>query len=153
MSEMKIPNVALAYQESEALGASPVGVVVLLYNRLVQDIHDAVAAMKASRVEDRSAHVNHALLILQQLQGRLDFADGGESARQLHAFYSHSRAKLLEAQIRQSPELMIAQARALLQVRDAWVQVEQTSAPHANPVTSSAPDAPSAGISALNLGA
>ena len=79
MSEMKIPNVALAYQESEALGASPVGVVVLLYNRLVQDIHDAVAAMKASRVEDRSAHVNHALLILQQLQGRLDFADGGES--------------------------------------------------------------------------
>src|ERR1700734_3666149 len=107
---MKTPNAALAYRETSSLGASPVGVVVLLYDRLAQDIHAAIAAMKSGNVEDRSSRINHGLLILQQLQGNLDFAAGGAAARQLDVFYSHIRGKLLEAQIRQSPELLLAQA-------------------------------------------
>ena len=107
---MKSPNAALAYREASSLGASPVGVIVLLYDRLARDIHAAIAAMKSNEVEARSSHINHALLILQQLQGSLDFAAGGAAARQLDIFYSHVRGKLLEAQIRQSPELMLAQA-------------------------------------------
>ena len=93
---MKIPNAAFAYRETASLGATPVGVVVLLYDRLAQDIHDAIAAMKGIDVETRSLSINHALLILQQLQGRLDFAAGGTAARQLDAFYGHIRGKLLE---------------------------------------------------------
>jgi len=123
---MKIPNAALAYREAASLGASPLGVVVLLYDRLVQDIHAAIAAMKANQLEARSAAVNHALLILQQLQGRLDFTAGGVAARQLDGFYGHIRGKLLEAQIRQSPEMMMAQAQALLQVREGWAAVERS---------------------------
>lgn len=123
---MKIPNAALAYREAASLGASPVGIVVLLYDRLVQDIHAAIAAMKDNQLEARSAAVNHALLILQQLQGRLDFTAGGAAARQLDAFYGHIRGKLLEAQIRQSPEMMMAQAQALLQVREGWAAVERS---------------------------
>ena len=109
---MKRPNAALAYREAVLLGATPIGMVVLLYDRMVQDIHNAVAALKANDVEARSAHVNHALLILQQLQGTLDFAAGGPVAQQLDAFYSHIRGKLLEAQIRRSPD-MLAQAHAI----------------------------------------
>ncbi len=124
---MNIPNAAFAYRENASLGASPLGVVVLLYDRLLQDIHDAVAASKAKQVEVRTAALNHALLILQQLQGRLDFAAGGAAAKQLDDFYSHTRAKLLEAQIRQSPEMMMVQAQALLQLRECWVQVEASS--------------------------
>ena len=122
---MKIPNAALAYREAASLGASPLGVVVLLYDRLVQDIHTAIAAMTANQLEARSAAVNHALLILQQLQGRLDFSAGGAAARQLDGFYGHIRGKLLEAQIRQSPEMMMAQAQALLQVREGWAAMER----------------------------
>ncbi len=140
---MKLPNAALAYREAVLLGATPIGMVVLLYDRMVQDIHNAVAALKAKDVEARSAHVNHALLILQQLQGRLDFANGGAAAKQLDEFYSHVRGKLLEAQIRQSPEIMLEQARALLQIRECWAQVEtstyQTTAAAA-PVSSETDD-------------
>ena len=42
---MKIPNAAFTYRETASLGASPVGVVILLYDRLAQDIHAAIAAM------------------------------------------------------------------------------------------------------------
>jgi len=121
---MKIPNAALAYREAASLGASPLGVVVLLYDRLAHDIYGAVAAMKSEDIELRSAHVNHALLILQELQGKLDFSSGRAAARQLDAFYSHVRGKLLEAQIRRSPELLLEQARALLQVRECWAQLD-----------------------------
>lgn len=124
---MKIPNAALAYREAASLGASPVGVVVLLYDRLAQDIHGAVAAMKNNDVETRSLKMNHALLVLQQLQGSLDFPAGGAAARQLDAFYSHIRGKLLEAQIRQSPELLLAQAQAIAQIRESWAEVERNA--------------------------
>ena len=109
------------------MGATPVGMVVLLYDRLLRDLHDAVASMKANQLEERSIAVNHALLILEQLQGRLDFAAGGATARQLHSFYSMVRGKLLEAQIRQSPELMLAQVQAIAQVRESWAEVERSS--------------------------
>jgi len=126
---MKIPDAALAYCETASLGASPVGVVVLLYDRLAQDIHRGGVAMKNGDVEARIEHINHALLVLQQLQGRLDFARGGAAARQLDSFYSLVRGKLLEAQIRQSPDLLFAQAQAIAQVREGWAEVERT--PHA----------------------
>ncbi len=150
---MKSPHAALAYRETASLGASPVGVVVLLYDRLAQDIHAAIAAMKSNDLEARSSHINHALLILQQLQGSLDFAAGGAAARQLDAFYSHIRGKLLEAQIRQSPELMLAQAQAIAQVREGWAEVERNASQAVTPVLPSAPDRLSAEIPALNLGA
>ena len=123
---MNLPNAALAYREAASMGASPLGMVVLLYDRLVQDIHEAIAAMKTGQTEARSASVNHALLILQQLQGRLDFTAGTTAARQLDVFYSHVRGKLLEAQIRQSPEMMLAQVQAVAQVREGWAAIERS---------------------------
>jgi flagellar protein FliS len=107
ISNMGVPNPASAYREATCLGATPVGMVVLLYDRLVLDIHRAVAALDAGDIESRATHVNHALLILQQLQGTLDFQQGAATARQLDNFYSVLRGKLVEAQMRQSRELML----------------------------------------------
>jgi len=125
---MKSSDAAFAYRESAFLGASPVAMIILLYDRLVQDIHNAIRAMNAADVEARTAHLNHALLILQQLQGTLDFQQGGVAARQLDNFYSTIRAKLLEAQIRQSRETLAEQMHAVLQVREAWAGVERGGA-------------------------
>lgn len=149
---MKIPNAALAYRESASLGASPVGVVVLLYDRLAQDIHAAIAAMQSGDVEARSLSINHALLILQQLQGRLDFTAGAGAARQLDSFYSHVRGKLLEAQIRQSPELLLAQAQAIAQIRESWAEVERDASRAIAAVAPPTVETASTGTPAVNLG-
>ncbi len=150
---MNSPNAVLAYGETASLGASPVGVVVLLYDRLAQDIHAAIAAMKSHDLEARSSHINHGLLILQQLQGSLDFAAGGAAARQLDTFYSHIRGKLLEAQIRQSPELMLTQAQAIAQVRQSWATIERNAVQASAAVPPTTADTATAGASALNMGA
>ena len=55
---MKFPNAALAYSETASVGASPVGMLVLLYDRLLQDIHNAVSALDARDIESRSRHAH-----------------------------------------------------------------------------------------------
>ncbi len=130
------------YQDSAVRGATPIELVVLLYDSAIEDMRRALAAMKKGEIEARSAAVGHALMVLQQLQGTLDFERGGTAAKQFEQFYSLVRAKLLEAQIRSSPDLMQQQIRFLSEVRDCWTQAKRLLQPHPHPATA-APGEPS----------
>ena len=122
---MNNPQAKLAYWENLVDGASPIGLVVILYDRAIRDMRNALNAMKANDIEARTTHVNHALLILEQLQGRLDFARGGEAARQFERFYNVTRAKPLEAQMRQSTAILEEQIRHMSEVRACWSEAEK----------------------------
>ncbi|MGC2110496.1 MAG: flagellar export chaperone FliS [Candidatus Korobacteraceae bacterium] len=113
------------YQDSAVRGATPIELVVLLYDAAIEDMRRASAAMRQGDIEARSAQVGHALMVLQQLQGTLDFEHGGAAAKQFEQFYNLIRAKLLEAQIRHSPDLMQQQIRFMSEVRDGWIQAER----------------------------
>ncbi len=76
-------------------------------------------------------------MVLQQLQGTLDFERGGEAARQLEQFYNVVRAKLLEAQIRGSGDLMQQQIRSMSEVRDCWSEAKRRL--QSEPVVPAAP--------------
>jgi flagellar secretion chaperone FliS len=120
-----------AYREIAAENATPVGLVILLYERLIQDIQNAASTIADKDMDARVAHLNHAFLILQQLQGTLNFDVGANVARQLDRFYDVMRAKLLEAQIRQSKDLLLEQARLAAEVKESWVEVEKKEASQA----------------------
>jgi flagellar protein FliS len=117
------------YQEGAVLGAAPIDLVVLLYDAAIADMRGAWGAMKAGDIEVRTSYVQHALIVLQQLQGTLDFERGGSSARQFEQFYNVVRAKLLESQLRASPELMQQQIRFVSEVRDCWLQAKRLLQP------------------------
>jgi flagellar secretion chaperone FliS len=117
------------YQDNAVQGAAPIDLVVILYDAAIEDMRRALAAMKKSEIEARTAAVQHAFIILQQLQGTLDFERGGSSARQFEQFYNVVRAKLLEAQLQSSPELMQQQIRCLSEVRDCWLQAKRMLQP------------------------
>ncbi len=117
------------YQENTVLGASPIELVVILYDRAIEDMRRALAAMKSGEIEARAAGVGHALMVLNQLQGTLDFEHGGTAAKQFEQFYNLVRAKLLEAQMRSSSDLMQQQVRFMSEVRDCWVQAKRILQP------------------------
>lgn len=119
------------YQDSAVRGATPIELVIVLYDSAIQDLRRALAAMEGSDVETRSTAINHSLMILQQLQGTLDFERGGGPARQFEQFYNVIRAKILEAQMRGSPELMRQQLRSMTEVRDCWIEAERLLQPAA----------------------
>jgi flagellar secretion chaperone FliS len=119
----------LAYRESAVRGATPIELVVILFDAAINDMRRAVSAIRASDVEERAAAVRHAMLVLQQLQGTLDFEKGGDVARQFEHFYNLIRAKVLESQLRNSPELMQQPIRFMAEVRDCWVEAEKQLQP------------------------
>jgi len=117
-----------AYRETAVQGASPLRLVVLLYEQAIQDLQRAMAAMAEGSVERRTQEINHALAVVGQLQGSLNMERGGEVARNLDRFYSVLRASLQEAQARVSPEILRKQVANLLTLRETWTEVERAIA-------------------------
>jgi flagellar secretion chaperone FliS len=106
-----------------AQNASPVGLVIILYDVLSSDLRRAIEAVKSRDIEKRSHALNHAFLVLGELEGSLNRENGGEAARLQVEFYSHIRAKVLEAQIKASAEILERQIELILDVRGAWEQL------------------------------
>jgi len=125
------------YQDSAVRGATPMELVILLYDSAIEDMRRALTAMNKSDIEARGNEISHALIVLQQLQGTLDFERGGSAARQFEQFYNLVRAKLLEAQMRGSTELMQQQIRYMSEVRDCWAQARRMLEPGPNTAAAS----------------
>lgn len=119
-----MPDANLSYRYNEVLTADPVGLVVLLYDILLRDLREAIAALTADAIERRAAAVRHSMLVLQQLQSTLDRERGGNVARNLDNFYDFTRAKLLEAQIKASPAMFEEQITFISSIREAWLAVQ-----------------------------
>lgn len=114
-----------AYRQTAGESASPLQLVVLLYEQLVEDLRRAIHALEHGQSEKHALEVGHALEVLGQLQGRLDMERGGEVARNLELFYDLLRVGLLQAQIRSSAEALRKQLENLLTLREAWLEVER----------------------------
>jgi flagellar protein FliS len=117
-----------SYRETAARGASPIRLVICLYEQAIEDLRRAVLALENGDIEARTRHINHALLVISHLQGTLDMERGGDVARNLVRFYSVVRAGLLEAQHKQSARILEQQTSQLTTVREAWLEVERATA-------------------------
>ena len=122
-----IANAAKAYRRSAAQVASPVGLVVLLYDAVLDSLHRALRALGNHDVEQRTADLNHAITVVGELQASLDFQQGGEVAQHLQHFYTIARGKIIEANIKASKELLHQRAGEFASLRDALQQAERSS--------------------------
>lgn len=125
---MKPDNIHLSYRRSAIEGASPIGLVIALYDKLVSDIRTAGAAIRANDIEARCKELNHASWILGQLEDWVDKTDTSDLAQNLSSFYSHLRSKLTEAAVTKSASLLETQIELISQVRGAWQQRDTRSA-------------------------
>lgn len=113
-------EIGSTYCETGSVGASPLELVVLLYGVLIDDLRRAKQAIRDRDIEARTFELQHALRILEQLQGSLNMEEGGEVARTLEQLYSIVRAKVIEAQWTVSETVLQSQIDLLSPVRDAW---------------------------------
>jgi flagellar secretion chaperone FliS len=117
-------NVAQTYTQLSVSGASPVGLVVALYDNALKSLHRARRAMDANDIELRTQYLNHVLSIIAHLQGNLDMERGGEVAATLLQFYSYARARVLEISVTNSTEKVNDLASHFSSLREAWQQVD-----------------------------
>ena len=127
-----------SYQERILDGASPVELVVALYDGIIRFLYAAIAAVERGDVNGRRAAVKRAMDILIHLQARLRMDIGGRPAQVLSEFYASMFALILQAsQSASAPrfEEVIAHVR---NVRDAWRQVAADPSVIANPAAGAA---------------
>lgn len=101
------------------------GLVVKLYDAVLEDLRRASDALVSGDVERRISSLNHALLIIAELESVLDHERGGDVARQLRGFYSVTRAMIVEANIRASRERIEKLTELFKPLRQAWQHVEE----------------------------
>ena len=132
----------LSYREATVRGASPVRLVALLYEQAIEDLRQAVDALRRGDIEARTRAVNHAILVIGHLEATLDKDRGGAAAMNLERFYNQVCSALVEAQFQQSPALLEQQISHLILVHEAWCQVEQSNVA---PPGAAPPPVPSSG--------
>jgi len=123
------------YQERVLDGASPVDLVVALYDGIIRFLYAAIAAVERSDVAGRRAAVKRALAIFIHLQARLRMDIGGRPAQVLSEFYASMFALTLQASLAASPRRFEEVISSVRTIRDAWRQVaaDQALTPPAGP--------------------
>jgi len=122
---MKQEEIASFYTQMSAAGANPAGLVVKLYDAILRDFRRATDAITSNNVEERVAQLNHALLIIAELDSVLDFERGGVVAKQLRGFYGVMRGLIVEANLRANRESVERLIDLFMPLRQAWQKVEQ----------------------------
>jgi flagellar protein FliS len=119
----------LSYRKSAIEGASPIGLMIVLFDTFAGDLRRAAVAIRNKDIEKRCKELNHAALVVGQLESWLDLKNGGVPAANLSRFYKYLRAKMMEASIKQSAEVLDALIEMVLQVRCTWQKYDLMPAP------------------------
>lgn len=121
-------------------GASPVELVVALYDGLIRFLYSAVEAVDRGDVPGRRAAVKRALDIIIHLQAQLRMDVGGAPALTLSEFYASVFAQILQASHFASRKRFEHAIECVRNVREAWRQAalnareEITPQPELHPV-------------------
>ncbi len=111
------------YQQHALDGASPVELVVALYDGIIRFLYAAIAAVERGDVHGRRIAVKRALAILIHLQARLRMDIGGRPAQVLSEFYASMFALILQASVGADPRRFEQVIGCVRNIRDAWRQV------------------------------
>ena len=111
------------YREHSLEGASPIDLVIALYDGIMRFLASAIEAVDRDDTEGRRAAVRRALDIIIHLQARLRMDIGGKPAQALSEFYAAIFAQILQASQTSSRQKFEHAIDCVRNVRDAWRQV------------------------------
>jgi flagellin-specific chaperone FliS len=101
---------ATTYQQASAGSASPIGVIVALYDTILRDFR---------------RELNHVLTVIAHLRSVLKYEGAKEAATRFERFYDVTRAMTLVANVQASPKPIEELIELYSSLRAAWYQAEQ----------------------------
>ncbi len=114
-----------AYRRSSVATATPLGLIVMLYDGLAVNLARAERSLAVAPGAESARFLKKAQDIICELMGSLDFEKGGEIARNLFRVYEYMNYRLIQANLRRDPAV-VAEVRGLvLQLKEAWEEAER----------------------------
>jgi flagellar protein FliS len=119
---------ASTYQIQQVMTASPMALVAMLYEKAIQSLKEAIAAIEAGDIQGRWKASNRAFEIIQHLQMTLDLEKGGVIARNLDQLYGLMLRLLPNVNMKNDPAPALEVIRLLEPLRDSWRQASAKKA-------------------------
>lgn len=123
------------YTREAILSASPNKLLVMLYDRLLLDLHRAHTAQSESRWDDASEQLLHAQAIIAELRSSLK-VDQWDGAVQLQGIYSFVTQELISANVGKDATKTQACIGILEPLRLTWHEALAKTTEVVSPVTS-----------------
>lgn len=114
------------YKKQTISSASPVQLVVMLYDAAIRNAELGRIAMEADRIQEQNDHLLKSQKIISELTCSLDMERGGEVAQNLFGLYTYCLNQLTKANIEDKPEPVKEVVRILESLRDAWRQISES---------------------------
>lgn len=126
---MAYPNSSVQqYRKSAIDGASPLQLVIMLYDGAMRFLNAAKVAMEEGNLHKQNEMCIRAQDIVTELISCLDTKQGGEIATNLFALYTFVFDRIVQGNIEDTPIYLDQATKVLSDLRESWSQIEkQTS--------------------------
>ena len=116
-----------AYKEASLGTADKSKQVIMLYDGVLSNLHQAKEAIENKDVQERYNKIEKSYLIISGLRDCLDFDSGKEIAEVMKNWYDETLMRILEINKSDSTEICDLCIDTIKQMRDAWVEAEEMS--------------------------
>lgn len=111
--------------DAQTSRASPIELVLLLTDGLLEELARARAHIAAKRYEQKAASIDKCVEIINGLSSSLDFEQGGETVGNLAGIYEFCVTHLHGAGIKMDPGMVDEVVRILSTIRQGWKGVQE----------------------------
>ena len=111
--------------DAQTSRASPVELVLLLTDGLLDELARARAHIAAKRYEQKAASIDKCVEIINGLSSSLDFEQRGETVANLARIYDFCAGHLHGAGIKMDPGMVDEVIRILTTIRQGWKDVQE----------------------------
>jgi len=119
---------ASQYQEVGIKTASPMELVVLLYDAAIASLQKAHEQMAARNIPGRTRSLNRVTAILTELQANLNFEAGGNITPSLDRLYRYMKQQIFQANFHQDSTPVKEVGNLLSTLREAWAASAESAA-------------------------
>lgn len=111
---------AAVYRQNQIQHASPLELVVLLYDKAIARLQAAARHMHDRQIAEKGQALCHAVDIITELQSVLDKDRGGQIAAKLDALYTYMLDRLTAANLQNDPLPVAEVIRLLEELQQGW---------------------------------
>ena len=112
-----------AYRESAVMTASPVQLVVMLYDGANRFLRTAVALHEQGKGLEANVPLGRAQAIVEELLATIDIERGGDIAPRLQGIYVFCLQEMAESRLERKADRLGPVITLLGELRDGWSQI------------------------------
>lgn len=129
MNRLALQQLNKAYQsdalEASVYGASPVGLIVMLYEGAISALRKAQGEIKRNNYIEKGKLIGKGLDIINGLDTVLNFEKGGEVTSNLRELYIYMKHRLGVANLKNDADILEEVILLLEELLGAWKQLDK----------------------------